>query len=1056
MKYFYSTILFLVMYALPNLAFAQAAQETFGKSRVQYKQFNWQYLSSNNFEIFYYGNNKKLATNAIWHAEAEFVRITELIGFAPYIKTKLYIYASKSDMLQSNVGLDVENNMIVGGKTSFTKSIVEVPFAGDNITFRREISKGIAKILIYDMLYGGSLKEVLQSTFLLTLPDWFIEGAMQYVAEGWSTDMDNIIRDMMLNKKIKKPSLLMGQHAVVAGQSIWNFIAVRYGKSNIANILNLTRIIRNEEASISNTLGVRYSLFTKEWRDFYLNAAEKTNNETTMPAVKQRIEKIKKTQEAHHLTLNASGTQLAYTTHENGISKIHLIQTNNKKHKVIYSKGYQLLSQTADEKLPILAWLNDNTLLWIDYQKGDNYLTAYNINSKKKQKRKLNFEQVHSFSASKDGKTLVLSAVRKGETNIFLYNNSSGRVKAVTNDLYDDLYPSFLPNGAIVFSSNRPPDSLKLNVSNDIKANTLKDNLSLFLIENEQLKSITKTPFQHTQAKAISDQELLFLSNDNGIFNLKKYNFTDSSITTLTNYRQSIKYYAYQDGQLAIIMRNDLKENIYYVPLSTTTMPRHTTYRQDLIGELMWEKNNIQKPIVFTDTTIEDTSQKVANTDEIDFRNYIFESEKISPQKNKINTPLKAPLTFWQDVALPKLIIDSEQPYKNRLAAGDLITNPILIDPLRGWSMSMQANMTDIFENHKIKAGALVNIVNLRSNDYFLEYEFLKKRIDYGAKYFRKSIYYEGESAIIQRYNLNQFEGSATYPLSVSSRIKASPTLAITRMLDMTQPATLNSKDITRSYVGGKLEYIFDNTTAYGLNMYAGTRAKAGIRYLYETADNTRSFGSVNVDVRHYQKVHQEIVLALRLAYGSFFGNAPKSFLLGGMDNWIFRKTEEQPNEDNPLHFTPTNSNNDQKADWLFMEYVTNMRGFKYNTLYGHSYLLFNAELRIPMVRYLYNGPISSSFFRNLQLTAFTDIGSAWTGENPFNQNNNFNTRIIRDEQAGFTITVINYRNPFLTGYGFGLRTLVFNYYVKTDFAWGIKDYNPQTPMLYLTLGYDF
>ena len=31
------------------------------------------------------------------------------------------------------------------------------------------------------MMYGGSLKEVLQSSYLLRLPDWFIGGAAAYI-----------------------------------------------------------------------------------------------------------------------------------------------------------------------------------------------------------------------------------------------------------------------------------------------------------------------------------------------------------------------------------------------------------------------------------------------------------------------------------------------------------------------------------------------------------------------------------------------------------------------------------------------------------------------------------------------------------------------------------------------------------------------------------------------------------------------------------------------------------------------------------------------------------
>ena len=97
---------------------------------------------------------------------------------------------------------------------------------------------------------------------------------------------------------------------------------------------------------------------------------------------------------------------------------------------------------------------------------------------------------------------------------------------------------------------------------------------------------------------------------------------------------------------------------------------------------------------------------------------------------------------------------------------------------------------------------------------------------------------------------------------------------------------------------------------------------------------------------------------------------------------------------------------------------------------------------------------ISSNVLKNLQLVAFTDIGSAWSGLNPFNSANNINTQVITG--SNFTATVKNYTPPFLVGYGGGLRTLFLGYYVKFDVGWGILDYKVQSPKYYLTFGYDF
>ena len=82
---------FLVALGLVIASFSvngQQSIETFGKNRIQYKQFRWQYVSSENFDVYYYEDRRKVATEALKYIESEFDRITDLIGYPPYLKTK--------------------------------------------------------------------------------------------------------------------------------------------------------------------------------------------------------------------------------------------------------------------------------------------------------------------------------------------------------------------------------------------------------------------------------------------------------------------------------------------------------------------------------------------------------------------------------------------------------------------------------------------------------------------------------------------------------------------------------------------------------------------------------------------------------------------------------------------------------------------------------------------------------------------------------------------------------------------------------------------------------
>jgi hypothetical protein len=115
-----------------------------------------------------------------------------------------------------------------------------------------------------------------------------------------------------------------------------------------------------------------------------------------------------------------------------------------------------------------------------------------------------------------------------------------------------------------------------------------------------------------------------------------------------------------------------------------------------------------------------------------------------------------------------------------------------------------------------------------------------------------------------------------------------------------------------------------------------------------------------------------------------------------------------------------------------------------------------NAELRLPIVKYFTNGPISSNFLRNLQFIGFFDIGSSWNGNNLWPDENSLNRELLAPERNPFTALIDNFNSPWLSSYGTGVRTVFLGYYVKVDIAWPIEDFHVQTPKFYLTLGYDF
>ncbi len=1071
---------FRVLYIASFLVFitssgwSQTALDVFGKNRIQYKQFTWKVITTTNFEIYYYQEGNEMAYFAARHAESDFDRIADLLGYTPYSKTKIFVYNSVLDLQQSNVGLN-NDIALLGGQTNFVKSRIEIPYTGSAVNFKRELSLGISRMFITEMMFGGSLKDMVQSSYLLSLPDWFVSGAAAYVAEGWGAEMDDYMRDLIVHKNVRKPSMLEGHEATLVGQSIWNYIAERYGKSNISNILNLTRIIRNEESSIVSTLGVYpYSGFLKEWRNFYTSMNAPIVNNYTMPGEDVRARRNNQNRFGYNqVKISPNGQWMVYSENYRGRYRVFAKNLKNGNRTTVMSGGYRTINQRFDEQIPLVGWRTNNQIVVIHGKTGEYVVSVYDITKKfynRLANRKLlkSFVQVKDFDVSADGRTLIMSAVRNGKNDIFIYDIGRGAVSPVTDDLYDDLNPRFIgeSTNSFVFSSNRLSDSLKADRGT---YQSVSNSFDLFIYDASKsttnLQRIVSTPGNELQP-VVDNESIYFLNDLTGINQLYRYNGSNQSPQQVSFFRQGIRSYDIHqaDSSLAYNILDDRREFVAYDKKFnfSDSKPLLQTKRSELlIDKIDVSKNtpaNESQPSQ-TPTPTKPKEELVLEPGEVDTDNYQFDADSKKPANAESTRSIIATVNEGAN-RKQAVQINGPSSYQQRFTIDNAVTS-LIINPLlkpNGLGLTFDVEMNEILEGHKLKGG-LTGYIDLASSGFYGEYQYLKRRVDFGVRYDKKTYYFNRalSEAYTQRYNLHQIQLMASYPISVSSRFTFAPTFMYTRFVEADFNTGSAPPIATTGYAGARVEYVFDNTSLNGLNMMEGTRIRVQYENYAGVSDSksgvsasSRSFSNFNIDVRHYQKVHRDIILATRLAYGQFAGKAAKQYLLGGMDNWVFNDRDSRATND-PLQIAQGFDN----RDILFTKLATNMRGFPINKLSGNSFLLFNAELRLPLIRYFYRGPITSNFFKNLQFVGFSDIGTAWTGSSPFSRQNSLNTTV--EENGPFYVTVTNFKNPFLIGYGAGARTLLFGYYVKFDVAWGVEDFVVNSkPRYYLTLGYDF
>ncbi|MFL5728346.1 MAG: hypothetical protein ACJ75J_02560, partial [Cytophagaceae bacterium] len=736
MRFFiHSAILLLIVSA----ASGQNSQDQFGKSRIQYKTFRWQHISTINFDIYYSEGGKELAANAARYAESDFARITELLGFSPYSKIKLIMYNSVADLRQSNINLE-DPNYMAGGQTNFVKSKLEIVFEGSQMQMKKDISFGIAHLLINTMMYGGSLREIVQSSYLLSLPEWYINGASAYIAEGWSMEMDNFMRDACLNRHLHKPESFTGAQATLAGQSVWNYIVQKYGMQSMTSVLHLTQTFRNEESGIESAFGISYHLFTKEWKEYYAGMARQTLLSYKMPGKELKFGRsFNKEYHFQNLSFSPDGKFLSFSRNYKGKYSVVLQDLEKGKSRKIFKGGYKVVNQKVDFNTPLTDWQSASVFSVLNQRRDKTFLRIYDLSAKTRTKIQLkNVKQVFGYDLSEDGKSLVLSAGEKGQSDIFIYDLSSNSVKKITDDLYDDLDPKFAGASGIVFCSNRREGIAEAEFS----YKDLSPQYQLFSMDvsGRNLKKITHYGI-NTQPEVTDHTHIAYISTEYGISTLFNADLQTQRKTQVSSYALDIMDYAINEGkkQLAFTMYYKGKERIFYNPVAgeESVLGTTLTIRQQKFMEA--------NPNLMRDPG-QDIPEDTLNSEEIDINNYHFESDIRKQQQNKSANPDKNKTVQKDDIN-----VKGPYSYKNLFSADRLIST-LMIDPLKGIGVLGEVSMSDMFGNHRMTAGVF-GLVDLKSSNLYAEYQYLKKRVDVKSRFDRET-FYATNASVAQRYTL--------------------------------------------------------------------------------------------------------------------------------------------------------------------------------------------------------------------------------------------------------------------------------------------------------------
>lgn len=1068
--------------------FYQGSNVEFGKNRIQYRDFTWFYYPSENFEVYYYIGGESLAEYTLISSESNLKEMEQFFDYTLDEKIQVLSYLNQGEFRQSNLGLTSDDQGNIGGSAKILGSKMFTYYEGSHKLLDKQIRESIAKVLFSQLMYGGDWKDVVKSSALLSIPKWYEDGIIAFAANGSSNESETFVKDLIKSGSFRSFNYLDDAESRLAGQAFWNYIAEVYGQNVIPNVLYMAQASRNVESGFLYVLGLTMEELSRDFVTFYGDKAAAARREllpSDKPepenATKQAIKewkrdrkmlgdikvKYKKEYIYSNFQISPDKSKAAYVTNELGQYRIWIYDIESQKKKCILKKDHKL-DRIVDHTYPILAWHPSSEILTYIFEKAATvWIGNYSLEEKEKTEKEIFLiEKIIDMSYSTDGKKLAMSAVNRGNTDIYLYQVIGNNLERLTWDIWDDLHPSFIDdNTKIIFASNRLDDTLRTDQPIDAERIFNKD-LYIFNLENRSkyLERITTTPdLDEDHPSEYSSKHYTYLADNNGYYNryLATIDSAISAIDTVIHYR-----YFTVTSQLSAFQRD-----IAQYEFSSTDGSYLLAFHRKNQPWVHFGTKNADISIGGSDSQSQGEGDTESLTGvlklsadstakgEVDIDNYVFEDERtdysyeketvrveeLGANENKVGNDSIVPfvlprsrnykLNFAADKAAAQMRFNLFNPiYQNYSESG-----PSSISP--GLSGFTQFGISDLFEDYKVVGGFRTNIT-MDNTEYAISFENLKDRWD------RKIIFSRSAQRVQQGVELTKLQSNdlayqVKFPFDEVSSIRLRGDYRIDRTVRQSNDlVSLSEPNLTEMNLGLKIEYVFDNSISKGLNLFHGTRFKAWAERYQQMEINRRTdVNIVGFDFRHYKKIHRNMIGAIRLAGTSSFGAQKVINYFGGVDNWMFQRVDNS---------TPVSNN----EPYRFQTFIAPMRGFYLNARNGNSAMVANAEVRWPVFKYFIRKPIKSDFVENFQVLTFLDAGSAWTGWNPYSDENLFNK--TESVKYPVTVTITNNREPIVYGYGFGLRSRVLGYFVRADWAWGVDDGRRMDRVFYLSLNMDF
>ncbi|MBN1542790.1 PD40 domain-containing protein [candidate division KSB1 bacterium] len=1031
------------LFAILALGSANSWGQYFGKNKVQYTYFNWQYLQSEHFDIYFTDGGQGVATFVAQVAEKSYQELQQSLRYDLVERIKIIVYNSHNDFGQTNVDLSPPEES-VGGFTEFFKNRVVIPYEGEWEKFRHVIHHELTHAVMLQMLYGAGVQSIITGLSQLQLPLWLVEGLAEYESRGWDIESDMYMRDATLAGYVPEIDYLYGFLAYKGGQSVLDYLAERYGREKIGELLGKIKINKSVESGLQQSIGMDVEQLTERWHRHL--------KRKYWPDVENRLEpdEFSKQLTFHHKDrsfVNTSpavsnrGDKLAYISDRDDFFDIYLMSAIDGRvlQKLVRGQRAGNLEELKWLRGPNISWSpDDRQVVFTAKTAEEDALHFVDVKDAEIVKSiKLDLDGIYNPAWSPDGQAVAFMALKNGQSDLYVYHITEGQLQKITNDIFSNIEPKWSPDGSkIVFASDRGSYLERVPENFEPKDIDMK-NYDIYEINNDgsDLRRLVQSEFiERTPIYSPDGGKIAFTSDRSGVNNIYLKDLETGEEWPITNAITGVFQPSWGGEANRLVFASFFQAgyDLYQMKNPLDIKPGEIEVQETrFVQSLKADQEKIERD----EWVYGDSSKTAINQDTRKYRNFVFDEAfaagNIQPEDQTQSVFLDS-----SQFILPSGEFKVKQ-YDVKFSP-DLVYGAVGYNQFFGTQGYTNILLSDVLGNHRLNIAANL-FGDLKNADYMVTYLYLPRRLDIGFSGYHNAYYFYSDfSGWVKdrNYGLGLMLSN---PFDRYTRLSYGMTLmGISRAyLDIPDEITDDLIDLgylsprNRFFALNNITYTKDNTI-WGMTGPAnGSRYALGVTYSPQLGKNGIDFTTLHLDWRRYSRLSRNYSFALRFSGGASFGRHPQKFFLGGVPNWLNRDYTGGIRVD-------------RIEEIYFASFEMPLRGAGFYELEGNRFLLSNIEFRFPLIKRLSMGFPLPLELGNVGGALFTDMGLAW-------DNGDEVKPFVRAPNG-----LIRTRDVFAS-FGLGVRIYLGFFLLRVDMAWPTDFYiTADSPQYLWSLGADF